>query len=146
MRGCVFCRIIAGEGHAAFVYQGERVVAFLDVNQASPGHTLIVPRVHVSYWWELTEGDAAAVAIVARPIMRALREAFQPDGIRIVQNNGRAAGQDVFHVHMHLILRREGEWHGGAPSAYVDRVTLEERAARIRAALERIQPEQAGQV
>ncbi len=133
---CTFCRIIAGEEHGAFVYENERVVAFLDINQASPGHTLIVPRTHVAHWWELPDEDAAAVAVVAKPIMQAIRRVFQPDGMNLVQNNGRAAGQVIFHVHMHVIPRWSGDRRFGRPPAYADRQTLDERAAQIRAALE----------
>lgn len=135
---CTFCRIIAGQEHGAFVYEDERVVAFLDINQASPGHTLIVPRIHVSYWWELPDEDAAAVAVAAKSIMEALRRVVEPDGINLVQNNGRAAGQVIFHVHMHVIPRWSGDRRFGRPLAYADRKTLDERAAQIRAALEAI--------
>ena len=130
---CVFCRIIAGEQHGAFVYKGERLVAFLDINQAAPGHTLIVPHEHVPHWWDLSDEDAAAAAVAAKPIMRALREVLNPAGMLVEQRNGRAAGQEIFHVHLHLIPR--GIERGSATG---DHKALDERAARIRAALERI--------
>jgi histidine triad (HIT) family protein len=129
---CVFCRIIAGQQHGAFVYEDEHVVAFLDINQAAPGHTLVAPRVHVPHWWDLSDEDAAAIAVVAKPIMRALREVFKPAGMILEQRNGRAAGQEVFHVHLHLIPRG-----GGRGKRRADRAMLDERAARIRAALRR---------
>jgi histidine triad (HIT) family protein len=132
-RDCVFCRIIAGEQHGAFVYKGERVVAFLDINQAAPGHTLVVPREHVAHWWDLSDEDAAAAAIVAKSIMRALREIFDPAGMLIEQRNGRAAGQEILHVHLHLIPRGIDS---GSPTG--DRTALDERAARIRVALGQI--------
>lgn len=132
-KDCVFCRIIAGERHGAFVYEDERVVAFLDLNQVAPGHTLVVPREHVPYWWELSDEDVAAVAIAAKPIMLALREVFEPAGMLVEQRNGRAAGQEIFHMHLHLIPRGKER---GSPA--VDRVELDERAARIRTALGQI--------
>jgi len=132
-RDCVFCRIIAREQHGSFVYEDERVVAFLDINQAAPGHTLVVPRAHVPYWWDLVDEDAAAVAVAAKPIMRALREIFEPPGILVEQRNGRAAGQEVLHLHLHLVP--VGTVRG---SYSADRTTLDQRAAKIRAALGRI--------
>ncbi|MDQ7028354.1 MAG: HIT domain-containing protein [Ardenticatenia bacterium] len=135
---CTFCRIIHGLEHGAFIHQDELVVAFLDINQASPGHTLIVPRIHVPSWWELPDEEAAAVARVAKPIMQALRMTLEPDGINLVQNNGRAAGQVIFHVHMHVIPRWQGDRRFGRPPAYADRHTLDKRAAQLRAALHKI--------
>jgi histidine triad (HIT) family protein len=132
-RDCIFCRIIAGEQHGAFVYEDERVVAFLDLNQVAPGHTLVVPREHVPHWWDLSDEDAAAVAIAAKPIMLALREVFEPAGMLVEQRNGRAAGQEIFHMHLHLIPRGTER---GSPAT--DRVVLDERAARIRMALGQI--------
>jgi histidine triad (HIT) family protein len=132
-KDCVFCRIIAGEQHGAFVYENQRVVAFLDINQAVPGHTLIVPRVHVAYWWDLPDDDIVAVAVAAKPIMQALREVFAPPGMLVEQRNGRPAGQEVFHMHLHLIPRGIGK---GAPLA--DPAVLNQRAVKIRSALGRI--------
>ena len=132
-KDCVFCRIIAGEQHGAFVYENQRVLAFLDINQAAPGHTLIVPRVHVAYWWDLSDDDIVAVAAAAKPIMQALREVFMPPGMLLEQRNGRPAGQEVFHMHLHLIPRGIGR---GSP--FADPTVLNQRAARIRVALGRI--------
>jgi histidine triad (HIT) family protein len=115
------------------VYEDQRVVAFLDINQAAPGHTLIVPRVHVAYWWDLSDEDVAAVAVAAKPIMQALREVFAPPGILVEQRNGRPAGQEVFHMHLHLIPRGLGK---GSP--FADPAELNQRAAGIRSALGRI--------
>lgn len=136
MSDCLFCRIIAGDEPASFVYRNDSAVAFLDINQASPGHTLVVPRTHVQHWWHLNDDDAAAIAIAAKPLMRALRTAMEPDGINIVQNNGDAAGQVIFHVHFHLIPRWHGDERFGKPPEYAERDVLESRAAKIRAALE----------
>ena len=134
--GCIFCRIVAGEAVGHFVYEGTRVVAFLDIDQAAPGHLLIVPRAHVVHWWELSAEDAARIAVVARPLMRALLRAVGADGIRVLQTNGRAAGQEVFHVHMHLIPR----WAEGrrAGAARLSAQEMAERAAQIRTALEAV--------
>lgn len=131
--GCVFCRIIAGEQPAAFVYENEQVAAFLDINQIEAGHTLVVPRVHVPFWWELSDEDVAAVTIAAKPIMQGLCEVFQPPGMLVEQRNGRAAGQEVFHMHLHLIPKG-----GQRGKPFSDLLTLQRRAAQIRAALRHI--------
>ncbi len=129
---CIFCQIIEGKAPGHFVHQDERVVAFLDIDQAAPGHLLIVPRMHAAYWWELSAEDAARIAVVARPLMLALRHALDADGIRVLQANGHAAGQEVFHVHMHLIPR----WHyGRAAKARLSAQEMAARAAELRAAL-----------
>ena len=134
---CIFCRIVAGEAPGYFVYEGARVVAFLDIDQAAPGHLLIVPRVHVAHWWELSAEDAARIAVIARPLMRALLRAMGADGVRVLQTNGRAAGQDVFHVHVHLIPR----WVDGRPAGAtrLSAQAMAERAAKLRAALAEVQ-------
>lgn len=133
---CLFCHIIAGDKPASFVYRDESVVAFLDINQASPGHTLVVPYTHVEHWWQLNDSDAAAIAIAAKPLMRALCTAMEPDGINILQNNGAAAGQSVYHVHFHLIPRWHGDERIGKPPEYAARNVIERRAVKIRAALD----------
>ena len=130
---CVFCRIIAGRQHGAFVYEDELVVAFLDINQAAPGHILIVPRAHAAYWWDLSDQEAAAIAVIAKPIMQALNQVFKPAGMKIDQRNGRPAGQEVFHAHLHLI-----PVGGSRGSAFLDPAQLDARASLIRAALEHI--------
>lgn len=114
------------------MYEDERVVAFLDINQMAEGHTLVVPRVHVPFWWDLSDDDAAGVAIAAKLILRALREVLDATGMLLEQRNGRSAGQEVFHMHLHLIPR--GAKKG---SSFADRAALDTCAARIRAALGR---------
>lgn len=127
---CVFCQIVGGDRHAAVVYEDERILAFLDVNQASPGHLLVIPREHVSYWWNLTDVDAAAIAVAAKPLAEALQKALEPSGIKLEQRNGHSAGQEIFHVHLHLIP------HGGKRGSHpASREELEERASKIRSAL-----------
>ena len=134
---CIFCRIIAGKTPGYFVYESARVVAFLDIDQAAPGHLLIVPRVHVAHWWELSAEDAAQIAVVARPLMVALMRAMGADGVRVLQTNGRAAGQEVFHVHVHLIPR----WTEGRPAGTtrLSAQAMTERAAQLRAALAEVE-------
>ena len=133
----MFCRIVRGEATAAVVYRDDAVVAFLDILPAAPGHTLVVPRVHVEEVYELDEETAAGVMRGVVRVARAIRRALAPPGLSVLQRNGRVAGQAVPHLHVHLIPRRPGDGVGlvlhqqRAPQA-----ELEEVAARLRQALE----------
>ncbi|MCW6660370.1 HIT family protein [Aerococcaceae bacterium NML191292] len=106
MTDCIFCKIIAGEIPSAKVYEDEEVYAFLDISQVTQGHTLVVPKRHVTDMFEYDEALAAIVFSRVPKIAQALRAAF-PDmkGLNIVNNNGEVAYQSVFHSHVHLIPR-----------------------------------------
>jgi histidine triad (HIT) family protein len=97
---CIFCRIIDGEIPGHTVYEDENVVAFLDANPVSKGHTLVVPKKHVEDIHGAGEMEYMWDAIVK--VSDAVRDAFDPEGINIAQNNGEAAGQEVFHLHFHV--------------------------------------------
>jgi len=136
MSTCVFCRIVAGEIPATRVYENEVVLAFMDIGQVNPGHVLVATKDHVENVYALDDAQAAAVARAAARIARAIRSAFAPAGLSVYQANGAAAGQTVFHYHVHLVPRLEGDgmavhW----PVQNPPRDALEAHAARIRAAL-----------
>jgi histidine triad (HIT) family protein len=97
---CIFCKIIDGEIPGNIVYEDEEVVAFLDANPVSRGHTLVVPKKHVEDIHGAGEMDYMWDALVK--VSDAVEEAFDPEGINIAQNNGEAAGQEVFHLHFHV--------------------------------------------
>ncbi|KAB8139025.1 HIT family protein [Gracilibacillus oryzae] len=102
---CIFCKIIAGDIPSAKVYEDDDVYAFLDIGQVTKGHTLIVPKKHTKNIYE-TDGDIAANLFSRVPkVANAIKEAFQPKGINILNNNEAPAGQSVFHLHIHLIPR-----------------------------------------
>ncbi len=104
---CIFCRIVEGEIPSHTVYEDENVVAFLDTNPVSRGHTLIVPKEHVE-----TIHNASGMEYIWEPLVkiaRAIEAAFDPQGINIDQNNGEAAGQEVFHMHFHVTPRYTGD-------------------------------------
>ncbi|WP_432949840.1 HIT family protein [Kribbella sp. CA-253562] len=109
---CTFCGIAAGRVPARFVHQDDEAVAFLDIRPLRRGHTLVVPRQHVT---DLTADGAARAAAAVGPALQAtariLSTRLPADGISILQANGRAAGQEVFHLHFHLVPR----WHGDRP-------------------------------
>ena len=136
MEGCIFCAIAAGRAPAEILCQEEGALAFLDAHPAAPGHALVIPRRHFVTLWEMDEESAAAVMRLLVQVGRALRQALQPDGLTVLQNNGRAAGQEVLHAHFHLIPRRYGDGLrlGRGPLARPAE-PLPEVARRIREAL-----------
>lgn len=136
MKGCVFCAIVAGEAPSHGVYEDDHAIAFMDINPATDGHTLVIPKRHAPDLWELPEEDGVAVFRAARTVAHALREGLQPDGLNVLQSNGTAALQTVFHYHVHLIPRYHGDGiHVPLMRAPGDRSRLAEFAAKIRAGL-----------
>jgi len=107
MEGCIFCRIAKGELPCFKVFEDQRVLAFMDINPISEGHTLVIPRAHAENIWEISPEDLAAVQMTAQRLASALREVLRPAGIAFLQLNGRAVNQVVMHYHQHLIPRRE---------------------------------------
>ena len=133
---CIFCKIVRGNIPAAKVYEDDQTLTFMDIQPASPGHTLIISKAHAANLMEIAEADLLAATRTVQRVARAVRKALAPDGIRIVQTNGKAAGQTVFHYHVHIIPMQEGQkvgTHGRAPA---DPEELKALAARIRDALD----------
>jgi histidine triad (HIT) family protein len=106
---CIFCRIVAGEIPAHTVYQDDATLAFLDINPATRGHTLVIPKQHAADLFSLSPDALAATAHTVQAVARILQQEVQSDGINVLQNNGPAAGQVVFHYHVHLIPRWQGD-------------------------------------
>ena len=106
---CVFCQIVAGQLPSRVVREDEHTVAFLDLNPAAPGHTLVVPRRHVRTLAAADPDTAGAVFAAASHVARLLRDRMPAQGLTVIQNNERAGGQDVFHLHVHLVPRRRGD-------------------------------------
>ncbi|EZH68003.1 protein hit [Bacillaceae bacterium JMAK1] len=102
---CVFCKIIAGDIPSTKVYEDETCVAFFDISQVTKGHTLLIPKTHEENIFELQEETAASLMKNAPKIARALKEQFGSVGMNLVNNNGEAASQTVFHYHLHFIPR-----------------------------------------
>lgn len=114
MTDCLFCRILSGEIPAEFVYESDSVVAFHDINPQAPTHVLIIPRKHISTINDIDISDHAAVGglfTAAREI--AAKEGLADDGYRVVMNCNEAAGQSVFHIHLHLLGGRLLNWPPG---------------------------------
>ena len=113
---CVFCKIIAKKAPACIVYEDNSVVAFLSNRPVNEGHTLVVPKKHYENIYELPEDEIAYLFKIVKRLTVAVKDAVNAEGIRIVQNNGWAAGQVIFHFHVHIIPVKphEGFTHGVA--------------------------------
>ena len=102
---CLFCKIVAGEIPSKKVHEDDRTVAFMDVNPGTRGHLLVVPRAHVADLHEIGDEDLTAVARTARAMAAKVVDRLGADGVNVIQNNGRAAWQTVFHYHVHVLPR-----------------------------------------
>jgi len=101
---CIFCKIISGEIPSTKVYEDEKVLAFNDINPAAPVHILVVPKIHVADLNDIDEKNSAIMADMFVAVSRIAAEKNLPEkGYRIIINNGKAAGQEVFHLHMHIM-------------------------------------------
>ena len=102
---CLFCAITAGEIPSFKVYEDEVVLAYLDINPFSEGHTLVVPKAHSAGLLDTDDATLAAVVARVRKVAAHLKDVLGCDGFNIMQNNGEAAGQTVRHVHFHIVPR-----------------------------------------
>jgi histidine triad (HIT) family protein len=130
---CIFCAIVAGTSPAQIVDSDDRTVAFLDINPATRGHSLVIPRTHAVDLFDVSEDDLHATLTAARRLARKMRETIEPDGVNVLNAAGRAAWQSVFHFHLHVIPRYEGDplklpWRPGP----VDPGELADVAAEMR--------------
>jgi histidine triad (HIT) family protein len=113
---CLFCRLVAGEIPSTRVREDERTIAFMDINPATRGHVLVIPRAHATDLLDLDPDDLAACAVSAQAIAREMGERLGADGVNLLNSCGRAAWQTVFHFHVHVIPRYAGDplrlpWH-----------------------------------
>lgn len=133
---CIFCRLIAGEIPAAKVYEDEQTLAFMDIGQLNPGHTLVAVKRHAATLLDLTPDEAAAAMRTAHRVAHAVKAAFNPPGITLLQANGKEGDQTVFHFHLHVVPRHGDDgislsW----PRKDPPRALLEDYAGQLRAAL-----------
>ena len=136
MSDCVFCKIVAGQIPSTRVHEDEHTLAFMDLGQVNPGHVLVAVKKHAANIFELDDIQGAALARASARVARAIRDAFKPEGLSVYQANGKAAGQTVFHYHVHMLQRHEADgmeltW----PVKNPPREKLEQNAAIIRAKL-----------
>jgi len=113
MTDCIFCRILAGQAPASEVYRDERVTVFMGIHPINPGHLLVVPNRHAASLAELDVEDGARIFQVGQQMAAALRRSGLPcEGVNFFLADGEVAGQDVFHVHLHVIPRSRGDGFG----------------------------------
>jgi histidine triad (HIT) family protein len=132
----IFAKILRDEIPAIKVYEDNHTLAFMDLMPQAPGHTLVIPKTEVESLFEIDTATGGAVLATTRKVATAVQTAMQADGIMLNQFNGLAAGQTVFHFHMHIVPRFDGVPLRKHCDSMEDTTVLEEHAAKIRAALE----------
>ena len=106
---CLFCKIVAGEIPATIIADDERTIAFMDINPATRGHALVIPRAHARDVHEISTADLQAVAAAAQAVAGRAIERLGAAGVNLLNSSGAAAWQTVFHFHMHVVPRYEGD-------------------------------------
>ncbi|MEJ2240664.1 MAG: HIT family protein [Candidatus Bathyarchaeota archaeon] len=137
---CPFCKIVEGQAPASIVYEDSAILAFMDLNPASPGHTLIIPKEHWENIYEIPEKTLVKMAPIIKRICVAVKKTVGSEGISIFQLNGKAANQVVMHFHVHVIPRFSGDIMSKTPGAIVkhhkfespERGQLDDIAKKIR--------------
>ena len=109
MADCIFCGIVEGSIPAERIDSDERTVAFMDINPATPGHALVIPRAHSADLLEIEPEDLSAVSTAAQRLARHMKDVLGADGINLINSCGAAAFQTVFHFHVHVVPRYEGD-------------------------------------
>ena len=102
---CIFCKIANGEIPSKKVHEDNDVMAFLDINPANPGHVLVVPKKHFENIYDIDDATLSKTIHVVKNISKNMKEKLNPDGLNVLQNNGKHAGQLVNHIHFHIIPR-----------------------------------------
>lgn len=130
---CIFCKIAAKKAPAATIYEDETVMAFLDIRPLYKGHTLVIPKKHYINIFDIPNNELKDAHNIAKKIAPAIKKATNADGISIIQQNGKAAGQDIFHLHVHVVPRFEGQkLPHFSELKEVDRTELENIAKKIK--------------
>lgn len=136
---CVFCQIIRKETPASVVYEDEQVTAFMSNHPVNIGHTLVVPKTHYTDIYQIPDDEAAYLFKIAKRMAEAVKKATGIRAIRIVENNGKDAGQVIFHLHVHVIPMMP-ENHFRIENELRAQKRLEEDAEKIRQQLDRDSP------
>ena len=130
---CIFCKIVHEKAPASILYQDETVMALLDIRPLNEGHTLVIPKKHYVDIFDIPENQLTHVYEIAKQVSVAIKKATNGDGISIVQQNGKAAGQEIFHLHVHVVPRFEGQsLPPFSALKELDRAKLEAVAKKIR--------------
>lgn len=127
----IFTKIIKGEISCAKIYEDEHVFAFLDINPINPGHTLVIPKNPYENIFEIPDEVLEKMIVIAKQIAIKQKEVLNADGINIGMNNGKDAGQEVFHAHIHVIPRYKDDgyklWHGKAYESEEQKIEIQEK-------------------
>ena len=133
---CIFCRIVSGDAPCHRVYEDAQTLVIMDAFSVTDGHILVLTKEHAATIFEASETALTAVAAAARRVAHAIRTVLAPEGLMVFQLNGAAAMQTVFHYHMHLMPRRDGEGFALHTRVPGDPARLADLARRIAAAVE----------
>lgn len=129
---CIFCKIVAKQAPASIIYEDETVVAFLDIRPLYLGHTQVIPKLHYIDLFDIPVELLSRVHALVKYIAPAVKKASNADGITIIQQNGKAAGQDIFHLHVHIVPRFDGQkLPRFSELQFVERSKLDEMAKKI---------------
>jgi histidine triad (HIT) family protein len=134
--GCVFCDIVRHKAPAHIVYETAETLAFFPVDPATTGHTLVIPRWHVTDFLDADAETIGLVAATAARVARVIRDIVRPQGTNLITSAGPAASQTVFHLHLHIVPRWAGDPIGDIwpPATHTPAGQLDDLASRIRAA------------
>jgi histidine triad (HIT) family protein len=116
MTDCLFCKIAAGEIPGEIIYQDARALAFLDIMPKAPGHTMVIPKIHAANILDLPEAEIGPLFAAVRKIAELLTRVLKADGLTIGINQGKASGQEVEHLHIHLLPRWRSDRGGSIQS------------------------------
>ena len=131
---CIFCDIIKGKSEAEIIYEDENIISFLDIRPLNYGHTLVVPKKHYDNFLSLTPAELDYLTKGLQVISAAVEKSIKADGFNIVVNNGKAAGQTVFHFHFHIIPRFTNDftfrpsfkkYSDGSMKEFADKIRIE---------------------
>ena len=144
LSSCEFCEIVAGRSAASVVHRDAECIAFMDIRPVTPGHLLVVPIEHATHLADLDRAEGKALFALAQLLAAAIRRSeLKPEGINLHLADGEAAGQEIFHVHLHVIPGHRGDRFGlRLPPGYgphADRARLDDDAAAIAKALNALQ-------
>jgi len=130
---CVFCKIVGKQAPASILLEDDVVMAFMDIRPLWAGHALVIPKAHYVDIFDIPEKELAAVHVAAKAVSAAVKEATDADGISIIEQNGKAAGQDIFHLHVHVVPRFAGvKLPAFSDLKIVERLELDAMAQKIR--------------
>jgi histidine triad (HIT) family protein len=130
---CVFCKIVQRQVPSSVIFEDEAVLVFLDIRPLNLGHSLVIPKAHYVDLFDIPQTLLSQVHVASQKVAFAIKEATEADGISIIQQNGKAAGQDIFHLHVHVVPRFEGQkLPHFSELQIVDRSKLDEMATKIK--------------